>query len=129
MVGLALLNGTLRAVVTQPWLGEEVARRLATVVLLVVLTAYVWLLHRRFPLPSLRSAWAVGLAWTAMTLTFEFGFGRLVEGLSWSTMLADYDVTRGRIWVLVPLWTTAVVAVVHTLQRTPHAAPIGGAAG
>jgi hypothetical protein len=32
-----------------------------------------------------------------MTLTFEFGIGRLVEGLSWSTMLADYDVTRGRI--------------------------------
>ena len=51
-----------------------------------------------------------------MTLTFEFGFGRLVEGLSWSTMLADYDVTSDRIWVLVPLWTAAVVAVVHSLQ-------------
>jgi len=96
---------------------------LATIVLLVVLTAYVWLLHRRFPLPTLHAAWAVGLTWTAMTLTFEFGFGRLVEGLSWSTMLADYDVTRGRIWVLVPLWTTVVVAVVHMLQRAPQPAP------
>jgi hypothetical protein len=121
MVVLAVLNGTLRAVVIQPRLGEELARRLATVVLLVLLTGYVWLLHRRFPLPSVRSAWAVGVAWTAMTLTFELGFGRLVEGLSWSTMLADYDVTRGRIWVLVPLWTTAVVAAVHTLQRTAGA--------
>jgi len=118
MVALALLNGTLRALVTQPWLGEEVARRLATLVLLAVLTEYVWLLHRRFTLPSTRSAWGVGLTWAAMTLTFEFGFGGLVEGLSWSTMLADYDVTRGRIWVLVPLWITAVVAVVHTLRRT-----------
>src|SRR4051794_33782017 len=88
MVVLALLNGTLRALVTQPWLGEEVARRLATIILLVMLTGYVWLLHRRFALPSLHAAWAVGFAWTAMTLTFEFGFGRLVEGLSWSTMLA-----------------------------------------
>ena len=117
MVVIAVLNGTLRALVTQPWLGEEVARRLATVILLAVLTPYVWLLHRRFPLPSARSAWAVGLAWAVMTLAFEFGFGGLVEGLSWSTMLADYDVTRGRIWVLVPLWTTAVVAAVHTLQE------------
>jgi len=118
MVVLAVLNGTLRAVVLQPRLGEEVARRLATVVLLALLTGYVWLLHRRFPLPSTRSAWTMGLTWTALTLTFEFGFGRLVEGLSWATMLADYDVTRGRIWVLVPLWTTAVVAVVHVLQRS-----------
>jgi len=129
MVVLALLNGTLRALVTQPWLGEEVARRVATIVLLVVLTTYVWLLHRRFPLPSLHAAWAVGFAWTAMTLTFEFGFGRVVEGLSWSTMLADYDVTRGRIWVLVPLWTIVVVAVVHTLQRAPQTAPEPRAAG
>lgn len=129
MVVLALLNGTLRALVTQPWLGEEVARRLATVVLLSVLTAYVWLLHRRYPLPSARSAWAVGLAWAAMTLTFEFGFGGLVEGLSWTTMLADYDVTRGRIWVLVPLWTTAVVAVVHARQRAGVDAGVSAAVG
>jgi hypothetical protein len=66
MVVLALLNGTLRAVVIQPWLGEEVARRLATVSLLA--------------------------------------------------LLADYDLTRGRIWVLVPLWTTAVVAAVHRVR-------------
>lgn len=103
MVVLALVNGTFRALVTQPLLGETAARQLATLILLGALVLYQWELARRLPIPTARLAWALGGAWTAMTLAFEFGFGRFVEHLSWSTMLADYDVTRGRIWILVPL--------------------------
>lgn len=117
MVVAALLNGTLRTLVTQPVLGETAARQLATVILLGALFAYEWWLNRRWPLPTTRMAWQVGAAWTAMTLTFEFGFGRFVEHLSWSTMLADYDVTNGRIWVLVPLGLLVLPVVVRALQR------------
>ena len=117
MLVLALANGTLRALVVQPAIGEEAARRVATAVLLAVLTGYVRWLHRRRPIPTARQAWAVGLAWAGLTLAFEFGWGGLVEGLPLSTMLADYDITAGRIWVLVPIWTAAVPAVVRRLQR------------
>ena len=116
MAVLALLNGTLRALVLQPAFGEAVARGLATGVLLSILTGYVWWLHRRHPIGSAGTSWAVGVSWVALTLTFEFGFGGLVEGLSWSTMLADYDITNGRIWVLVPIWMTMAPAVVRSLQ-------------
>jgi hypothetical protein len=116
MVAIALLNGTFRGFVTQPILGEEAARQVATVILLLLLTGYVWWLHRRYPIPTGEQAWGVGLTWVAMTLTFEFGFGGLVEGLSWSTMLADYDITNGRIWILVPIWTALVPTVVRRLQ-------------
>jgi hypothetical protein len=117
MVVLALLNGTLRAVVVQPLLGEPVARALATLLLLAALGAWAWWLHRRHPLPGPRTAWAVGAAWVGLTLAFEFGFGRFVEGLDWSTMLADYDLTAGRIWVLVPLATLVLPEVVRRLQE------------
>ena len=116
MVLAALLNGTLRALVTQPLLGETEARALATVLLLAVLAAYQWWLSGRFPLPSRRAALQVGAAWTAMTLAFEVGFGRLVEQLSWAQVLADYDVTRGRIWVLVPVWLLVGPATVRALR-------------
>ena len=122
MVAIALLNGTFRSLVTQPLVGEEVARRVATVILLLLLTGYAWWLHRRYPIPTAAQARGVGLTWVAMTLTFEFGFGGLVEGLSWSTMLADYDITNGRIWILVPIWTALVPAVVRRLQAR-RAAP------
>jgi hypothetical protein len=117
MLVLAMANGTFRAVVTQPRLGEETARRLATAILLAALTAYVWWLHRRRPIPTARQAWAVGLAWLALTLTFEFGWGGGIERLPLSTMLADYDITAGRIWVLVPVWTAIAPAAVRRLQR------------
>jgi hypothetical protein len=66
----------------------------------VAIAWYVWWFERGDPIPSTRTAWEIGLAWTAMTLAFEFGLG-LTRGLSLSEMLADYDVADGRIWVLV----------------------------
>ena len=116
MLVLAMLNATLRVAVVQPVVGETVARAFATVLLLAALTAWTWFLHGRRPLPDARTAWSVGAVWVVLTLSFEFGFGGLVEGLSWSTMLGDYDVTAGRIWVLVPLWTLALPAVVHRVR-------------
>lgn len=110
---LAMLNGTLRARVLQPRLGEETARRLATAVLLAALSGYVRWLHRRHPIPTARQAWMVGLAWVVMTLGFEFGFGRLVARVSWSKLLADYNVLAGRIWVLVPAWTAVAPEVMR----------------
>jgi hypothetical protein len=116
MVGAALVNGTFRALVTQPLLGETAARQLATVLLLGLLFAYQWWLSRRLPIATWQQAVSIGAAWMAVTLAFELGFGRFVEHLSWSTMLADYDVTSGRIWVLVPLWLLAGPAVIRRLQ-------------
>jgi hypothetical protein len=49
-------------------------------------------------------ALALGLFWVALTLTFEVAAGRL-SGKPWSVILADYDVLRGRIWILVPIVT------------------------
>ena len=83
--------------------------------LLAVLAGYQRWLSGRFPLPSTRAALQVGAAWTAMTLAFEVGFGRLVEQLSWAQVLAD-DLTRGRIWVLVPVELLVGPATVRALR-------------
>ena len=47
----------------------------------------------------------------ALTVAFEFLAGHYVFGNSWERLIADYDVFRGRIWILVllmnllaPLW-------------------------
>jgi hypothetical protein len=119
---LAVLNGTVRGTVLQRRLGEDTARRVATVVLLAALTAYVHRLQRRHPIPDAEHAWVVGMSWVVMTLGFEFGFGRLVGKLAWSELLADYDVRAGRIWVLVPVWTAVAPEVMRRLMlpRTPH---------
>jgi hypothetical protein len=66
----------------------------------------------------------IGAVWTATTLLFEFGLGPFVEHKAWSTLLADYDLTSGRIWLLIPIWVAAGPAVIQRLQtRHPATTP------
>ena len=117
MVVAAVSNGVLREVLIRPVLGETWAKVVSTAILLAMLAAWQWWLLRRFPLPDARTAWRVGAAWTAMTLAFEFGWGGLVEHLTWSTMLADYDLLHGRVWLLVPAWLLVGPAALRVVMR------------
>jgi hypothetical protein len=113
---LAVANGSLRDLVYLPVTGELAARQLSTVSLLMLLAAYLWWLDRRSPIPSARAAAGVGAAWTATTLLFEFGLGHFVENKPWSVLLADYDITSGRVWLLIPIWVAIGPTVVRRLR-------------
>jgi hypothetical protein len=78
---------------------------------------YFAALDRRWPLATRRDAAAVGAAWTAMTIAFEFGFGRAVAKRSWTELLADYDVAEGRTWPFVLAWIAVGPAMVRDLRR------------
>ena len=62
----------------------------------------MWILERQWPLAGRGEALGVGAAWAAMAVAFECAFGRWVGGDSWPDLLANYDVTAGRVWILVP---------------------------
>lgn len=105
ILALAVGNGALRDGVIAPRIGEVPGRAVSTVILagLVLLVARITIRWIR-PLSS-PGAWNVGIFWVALTLAFEFLAGRYLFGNSWERILSDYDVTRGRIWLLVPLVT------------------------
>ena len=102
---LAVANGAFRDLVLAPRLGDTVARAISSLVLcglvlLVTWNAIVWMR------PLTRGvAFRVGATWVALTLTFELLLGHYVRHLSWEALLADYDLTRGRIWILVLITT------------------------
>ena len=54
-----------------------------------------------------------GIMWVALTVAFEFLAGHYVFGNSWKRLTADYNVFRGRIWILVLLTALGV------LQKQP----------
>jgi hypothetical protein len=95
-------TGTFRVLVLQPRLGESLARQVATLSGTVIVFALTLPFVRRLPHPASGDLLKVGLLWIVLTLLFEFGMG-LVSGASWETILADYDVSRGRLWPLVLL--------------------------
>jgi hypothetical protein len=94
-------NGIARVVVLQPRLGEDRARQVASLAGVVLVLLASSLLVRAAPRATARQLLLVGAGWLGGTLAFEFLFGRFVSGLSWSALLADYDLLKGRLWSLV----------------------------
>ena len=101
---LASLNGAVRDLLVAPRAGDTIARAISTVILSGLILLVTWYTIRWIGAQSPRQALGVGAAWLILTLCFEFGAGRYT-GKSWSVILDDYDVTRGRIWALVPIIT------------------------
>jgi len=112
---LASINGAVRDLLVAPRFGDLIARAISTIILCILIALVTWwsIVWIR-PLNN-RAALGIGIVWLVLTLTFEFGFGHFVSGKPWAELLADYDVQRGRIWVLVliatllaPLWAGRV---------------------
>lgn len=100
-------NGVLRVAVLQPRLGEEAGRQAACLTGIAIVLVLSRLVVPRLGRRTGPELLGVGAIWLALTLAFEFGFGRYVSGLSWEALLADYDLRRGRLWPLVLLTTFA----------------------
>jgi hypothetical protein len=111
LVGIA--NGTLREVAYKDRVGELTAHQISTGSGIALFAGYFELLARLRPLTSTREALEVGIAWLALTVAFEFGFGRYVAHTSWRELLADYDLRKGRLWPLVLAWIALGPAVVR----------------
>jgi hypothetical protein len=101
---LASLNGAVRDLIVAPRIGDTMARAVSTVILCGLILLVTWYTIRWIGLQGPRQALGVGAVWLVLTLCFEFGAGRFA-GKPWSVILADYDVVRGRTWVLVLLVT------------------------
>ncbi len=101
MLLLALLNGAFRGIALTPLFGDLHGHQLSSLILVGLFVLYFRYLLRRYRIISSSEAWVVGAMWFAMTVVFEFGFGRFVAGNSWERLLQDYNILKGRVWSLV----------------------------
>lgn len=100
-VPLMIVNGALREVILKPALGELAAHVLSTIIgvtllFAITLGAIDWIGPK-----GARDAWRIGVSWLFLTIAFEFLAGHFLFGSSWRSLLADYNVLRGRVWLLI----------------------------
>lgn len=105
LLALAILNGAFREAVLAPRMGMLRAHQVSTLLLAALILAAVRGMSGWLAIPGTRAAWAVGLLWIALLLAFEFVAGHFLFGRPWESLLAEYDVTTGRLWILVPIVT------------------------
>ena len=101
--GVATAAGIARETWLVPRVGELRAHQVGTLVVCAMFLAVIGAFVRRTR-PSPREALSIGAGWVLLAVAFEFGFGHYLDGLPWSRLLADYDLTRGRLLLL--LWLT-----------------------
>lgn len=117
LLGAAVLNGAGREAVLRQMVGERTAHVVSSVVLSTFIFLLGWLTSSWLDLVSPREARAVGALWLGLTVAFEFLAGHFVFGTAWSALLADYDLTQGRLWVLVLVTTAITPSLVYRLTR------------
>jgi len=117
MLAVSVLNGIARDVGYGRELDPLAAHQLSTLygmtLLGVVIDAYAW----RWPFTSAAAAWRAGCLWLALTVAFEFVFFHYVTGHSWEELLANYDLSAGRLWPVLLLWIALAPEVFRRLWR------------
>jgi hypothetical protein len=114
---LGIANGIIRELAYRDHVGEATADQISTASLIALLALYFWTLERRWPIPTTRSALAIGGVWVVLTVLFEFGFGHYIDGKSWSELLENYNVPAGRIWILVLFWIAIGPLTIRAVRR------------
>ena len=114
ILAFAIANGGIRESLLLPALGNPAAQLLSGIVLAsAILAAAWWLLP---PLGAQSRYRLVGALWLALTLVFEFGFGR-AQGKSWEQLLAAYTFEDGNLWPVVLVVTLLAPAVAGRWRR------------
>ena len=116
LAAIATAAGIVRQLWLVPIVGELRGHQAGTVVVASAFLGAIGVFVSRMRL-SPREALAIGIAWLLGAISFEFGFGHYVDGLSWTRLLSDYDLSEGRLLLLVWVVVGAGPFLLVRLQR------------
>src|SRR5208283_5448052 len=100
MLFIAIANGAFRQLILSRAMPELRAHQLSTGIGSVLIGLFIWAVVRLWPLSCTRQALLIGFVWLALTIAFEFVFGRFVMHRPWLQLLNAYNVIEGRVWAV-----------------------------
>ena len=105
-VVLAILTAGLREKFISPKVGAHAGHVISTIIFIGVILAgtYLFLSNTKTAFTT-TDLLLIGALWLGLTVSFEFLFGHYVMHHPWDTLLADYNILKGRVWSLLLLAT------------------------
>ena len=116
MLLIAIANGAARDLWYKKYMPELKAHQLSTISFVILLAVYIGFIINRFPPGSTMQALLIGMIWVTLTLLFEFGFG-LLRGNSFRHLLSDYNIFKGRLWILIPAWVLVAPYIFYKIYH------------
>lgn len=117
LVVIAIINGAIREKYYRIFLGDLSAHQLSVVSGISLFAIYFWFISGQWQLDSALQTLQVGVMWLAMTIVFEFVFGHFVMKHSWQKLFADYNILKGRLWLVVLIWTTFGLYIFYSITN------------
>lgn len=101
MVVAAIGNGVLRELVLNKYFAEFYALLISGVLLAMFVFAIIYFSIRFFSASKRSYYLLLGVFWTGLTLSFEYGFGYFVRAMTLSEINQVFNVSNGNLFVLV----------------------------
>lgn len=117
LVIVAIINGTIREKGYRKYVGELRAHQISTITGIILFGACIYIFSLIWKIQSANQAITIGLIWLALTIVFEFVFGHFVMKHPWDKLLHDYNILKGRLWLLILIWTTIAPYVFYMLSN------------
>jgi hypothetical protein len=98
---IAILNGIIRETTYKNLVGDFAAHQISTIpaIIAFLILAY-FMLRKSISIATTPQLFLIGFSWFIVTIIFEFSFGRFVDGNTWQSLINDYNLFQGRLWVL-----------------------------
>ncbi|MBM4340624.1 MAG: hypothetical protein FJ110_13910 [Deltaproteobacteria bacterium] len=90
------LHGILRARLLSPRVGDRVARRIAVFSGSAVILVIGWISIPWIAPATMTDGVVVGALWLVLMLCYDIGLARFVFRMSYSRILADFDIRKGK---------------------------------
>ena len=118
------LNGIAREKALVPLLGRQSADIVSAASGVALIFGVSTRALRAVPITN-REAARTGLLWAGMAVAFDLVVGHFVDGKRWSTLLGEYAIWRGKLWLVV--LTSVVIAPILAVRSLTAA--VADAAG
>ncbi|MDG6219238.1 MAG: hypothetical protein QCI00_07335 [Candidatus Thermoplasmatota archaeon] len=103
---LAIVNAGLRERVFTEFFDELRSHQLSTFTLMVFIFVVTYLVLRYSGIDLTDTqAFIMGTIWLILAISFEFLAGHYIFGNSWELLIGDYNILKGRIWILILITT------------------------
>jgi hypothetical protein len=119
-IPLAIANGALRDLVLTPGMGDTLGRAVSSLTLSFLILGLTLLLVGRLGVSTRAGYLIVGAFWLVLTLLFEVLFALLVMGHPMDELLQDYDIFRGRLWLIVLAATFFAPLLAGKMRKRIH---------
>ena len=98
---IAILNGIIRETTYKNLVGDFAAHQISTILAIIAfLILSYFMLRRHISFATTTQLFLIGLSWFIITIIFEFSFGHFVDGNTWQSLINDYNIFQGRLWIL-----------------------------